>query len=136
MAGIAMAIVAGGVGLVAMVGNAQALDPRMIRCGVSAPGNEVAAVFEIDHARDFPKYFPNEKRRAPELERDSRALVVVFRGEVDLTEVVAAKFDGAGNRTPVVRNNVVCVALDPDAFPNDINLYYDVDLRGLRSTLP
>lgn len=88
------------------------VDPRVLDCGASTPGNEVLAVIELPRARDFWTRLPSAAG-APELENDQPALLVVFKG------------DYTWFRTGQVFQRVVCVY--QDGYPH---IYPNVDLSG------
>lgn len=95
------------------VGARTTLDPRIAECGLSTPGNQALATFDLDHASNFWKHFP-AALGAPELQNDRPALVVVFKG------------DYIWFRTGQVFQHVVCVY--QDGLPN---IYPDVNLAGM-----
>ena len=92
------------------------VDQRVYDCGLSTPGNQVAAVIDLDRARDFWQRLP-AAAGAPELENDNPALLVVFRG------------DYTWFRTGKVFQNVVCVYQNGSP-----NIYPNVDMRGAKLT--
>ena len=90
-------------------------------CG--GDNNAVEREFDLAHASDFLRVFPNVGR-TPELESDSRpAHVVMFAGNFNARGIsVAAEANGQ----PQILANVVCV-ITADGFRN---VYYDVSKVG------
>ena len=93
-------------------------DPRLAACFAAA--GEVQAAFEMRHARDYQRHLPR-MLRSPELEVDDPGFVVVFAGDVPLVGV--SRLSGPGK--------VVCILVGDTP-----NLYDDVDISGLRATVP
>jgi len=82
-------------------------------------------------ARDFWLHFPAEKRRAPELELDTPAVVVVFDGPTTVPVLTG----GTNGQAPVAQvrlNDVVCVYLPPsEMYPcGEPLVYAGVNLEG------
>lgn len=102
--GVALLLAAG---LATQINAARLVDQRVNDCGLSTPGNQVSAIIDLDHARNFWHRFP-AALGAPELDNDNPALLVVFRG------------DYTWFRTGQVFQNVVCVYQDgyPHIYPN------------------
>ena len=79
------------------------------------------------HARDYRTHIPR-MGRAPELETDDPAFVVIFRGSVTLPEVGAPPPAGSGDApvsqgsgvAAVAETGVICVVTDgqPDFYTN------------------
>jgi hypothetical protein len=107
-----------------MASRVAAQDPRLEACGANTAGNTVLARFELPRARDFWSRFPFAGR-APELETDQPAFVVVFNGPASHF-VVGTWIEGQG---PDVRldatENTVCVVAG-----GETNVYFNVDMAG------
>ncbi len=109
-------------------------DPRLTACFGGA--GEVQYAFEMTHARDYQRYLPN-MLLAPELDVDSPGFVVVFAagvvpsvgllppGPADASETPSAPVTA-----PPPSHRSVCILVD--GAPN---LYSDVDIDGLRTTV-
>jgi hypothetical protein len=109
-----------------LVSGVAAQDPRLEQCGANIPGNKVLTSFELPRARDFWSRFPTAGR-APELETDQPAFVVVFNGPASHF-VVGTWIAG---QDPDVRlglsEKTVCVVAG-----SEVNVYANVDMAGFR----
>ena len=97
-------------------------DPRLTQCfGMS---DDPEFVFEMTHARDYRRYFP-AALRAPELEVDDPAFVVVYREAWDGPLLSGAA--GAERPSPIPGRRFVCVLVGG----RPPILYGNVDITGL-----
>ena len=105
---------------------ANATDPRVARCLGSR--GEVVAAFEVARASQvMGEVFPNAGR-APELDVDTPAFVVVFDGPVDLGDLRRLAPVAPGQPGPPrFGDSVVCVLVDGQP-----SVYSDVGLRDWR----
>jgi hypothetical protein len=110
---------------IAITAVATGRESRLDLCGADAPGNRLAASFEMPRARDFWDYFP-KAGSAPELQRDDPAFVAVFDGEYHTVLL------GRGGPSSAVLTNVVCVVLPPSEFfpQGEPLIYTDVPRDG------
>lgn len=130
LVGLATVLAAGGALLVSGAQPSTA-DAAAQACGANNPGNTVRATIELGRTRDFWQRFPNETRRAPELDRDTPATVIVFDGPTTIA-VVTGVTNGQTSVGSVRVNNVVCVFLPPsELYPYGEPLVYSgVNLEG------
>lgn len=91
-----------------------ALDPRATECGYSVQG-QIQAQFALDRAMDYHTHLP-KMLRAPELETDEPAFVVVYAGQVRVggLSVAPPPLDSTGamiasESVPTTYSGVVCV---------------------------
>lgn len=105
-------------------------DARFEACGGTV--EEVIAAFPMDNARDFGDHFPNAGR-APELEVDEPAFVVVFsdRAPVGLMPQLPRRGESPAPASPLPSHHDLCVLVGPDAG-GVVNIYSDVDITGMR----
>jgi hypothetical protein len=104
-------------------------DARLARCGVTGPTDAVAS-FPMAHAADYHDHLP-AMLLAPELDRPDPALVVVLRG----APLGLGRNPASGTAAPAINTNsigTVCVVVGADATTAEINVYENVDLRGLK----
>jgi hypothetical protein len=119
-------IAAGAIGIAAVSG-AMAQDQRLADCGAEVPGNRVLTTFDLAHARDFWLRFP-AAGKAPELDVDDPAFVVVFDGPATQPLMAPAPDSSSGVAlTSATRDNVVCVVI-----AGEPNLYSGVDMAGFK----
>jgi hypothetical protein len=95
-------------------------DARLGAC--AGPEGKVAVSFDLEHARDIWGHIPGFKK-APELEVDSPAHVVVYEGPV----IWSTGGNPMAEDNPDEETNVVCVAI------GDVPIYYtSVDLTTVK----
>ncbi|HEV8529330.1 MAG TPA: hypothetical protein VGS60_17585 [Actinomycetes bacterium] len=104
-----------------------ALDPRATECGYSVQG-QIQAQFALDRAMDYHTYLP-KMLRAPELETNEPAFVVVYAGNsrVGGLSVAPPPLDGTGGAVvsesvPTTYSGVVCVVTSTGP-----TIYFNVD---------
>lgn len=108
-------------------------DPRLFMCGGVFPLVEFA--FEMRHAADYQRHLP-AMLLSPELDVPQPAFVAIYRqGAVSPLQVAgAAPPPGTTwpprSFTPGLRDICVVVA------PGELDNYQDVDITGMRATLP
>lgn len=118
-------LIAVGIALIA-VSIVSAVDPRLTVCGGNDSGNKVQMTFEMAHGRDFWTHFPNAGK-APELEVEAAAYVVVFDGPA-VHPLMVPNPDPDGTQPAIrlsKRDNVVCVVIDESMY-----LYSNVNTTG------
>ena len=104
---------------------AAAVNAQLTACGANSLGNKVLVSFELGRARDFWTRFPNAGR-APELELDESAFVLVFDGPATHVLLTNPTTAGQSQRlSPRTRDSVVCVVVG--GVPN---LYSNVNETG------
>ena len=100
-------------------------DPRLVRC--SGGRDEMEYVFEMTRARDYNRHLP-AMLRAPELDVDAPALVVVYVGHNPMPLTGPS---GIGTRPPLrLTERDLCVVVG-DGAPWDVGYYDAVDITGL-----
>lgn len=119
------------VGALATIVNPSPTNAAMTACGANNPSNKVRATVDLPSAKLFWKLFPNEHKAAPELDRDTPVMVVVFDGPTAVGVLAGPDDEGPAVRS-VTLDNVVCVYMPPsDLYPyGEPLVYYDVNLDG------
>lgn len=127
---ILLPLIAASTGLIALslvvLGFVAAADSRVQTCLANVGDGEVLTSFEMPKAREFWTHFP-KAGKAPELETESSAFVVVFSGPTSLVVAAAPPPDGTIGPavTTAVRDGVVCVVV------GDVPTYYSgIDFDG------
>jgi len=106
-------------------------DLRLTRCPGGDPGNVLYA-FEMVRAADYPAHLP-AMLLSPELDVDVPAFVVVYRSPPGIVHGGAAPPRGEtwAPRSLTPGSHDVCVLVGSDPTTAEINIYGNVDIRGL-----
>lgn len=108
-------------------------DPRLSLCGGTM--SAVEFVFEMRHAADYRRYLP-AMLLAPELDVAQPALVAVYRADTLQPLGVGGAAPPAGTTWPprslAPGHRDLCVVVGAE----ELNIYSDVDITGMRTTVP
>lgn len=105
-------------------------DPRFATCfGGQA---RVIAAFPIAHASEYQTYFPSFLR-APELETDAPAFVVVFEGRWPGPLFPNPASSSSPASSPSLGQHDVCVIVGTDATGQERYVYPKADTTGMTS---